>query len=495
MPTNTSESCKQVGGICGHAGLKPATDWRDRFSTEAASRGDAVMQRMHAILAQPGNEGVCSLGPGAPSADFFPFFAAEYTVPSAGFPDDAPARCTTQLHIGMKDVSEGVSNYDLSSALQYGVGTGSKQLLGFVKEHVKIFHNPPYLDWDCILTTGNTSAMDTVMRIFGQKGVTMVIENHTYPTCFETGLPLGYSFFPAKMDNEGLLPDELDRDLSSWDEEARGMKRPTMLYTIPTGQNPSGATPSADRRRQVYAVAQKHDLYILEDDPYYVFQFEQEAGPPGAAPPTTQQYARSLIPSYLSMDTDGRVFRMDSFAKTISPGARVGWVTAARQVVERVMRVHEVSTQHPSGISQIALYRLLHDEWGHDGWTRWMLHICEGYKKRRDVMVGACEASLPRDVVSWNAPAAGFFMWLTIDWHKHPQAGTMSTHEIEQVIYDAAIRHQVLVVPGSWFLVDQGKSGMDTVFFRMTFAAPATNAIPNAVKALGDAIREVFKMG
>ena len=71
----------------------------------------------------------------------------------------------------------------------------------------------------------------------------------------------------------------------------------------------------------------------------------------------------------------------------------------------------------------------------------------------------------------------------------------MSTHEIEQVIYDAAIRHQVLVVPGSWFLVDQGKSGMDTVFFRMTFAAPATNAIPNAVKALGDAIREVFKMG
>ncbi|KAK8116740.1 uncharacterized protein PG998_005021 [Apiospora kogelbergensis] len=467
MPTNTSESCKQVGGDLWPCRPQARDGLERSVQYGSCLEGDAVMQRMHAILAQPGNEGVCSLGPGAPSADFFPFFAAEYTVPSAGFPDDAPARCTTQLHIGMKDVSEGVSNYDLSSALQYGVGTGSKQLLGFVKEHVKIFHNPPYLDWDCILTTGNTSAMDTVMRIFGQKGVTMVIENHTYPTCFETGLPLGYSFFPAKMDNEGLLPDELDRDLSSWDEEARGMKRPTMLYTIPTGQNPSGATPSADRRRQVYAVAQKHDLYILEDDPYYVFH----------------------------MDTDGRVFRMDSFAKTISPGARVGWVTAARQVVERVMRVHEVSTQHPSGISQIALYRLLHDEWGHDGWTRWMLHICEGYKKRRDVMVGACEASLPRDVVSWNAPAAGFFMWLTIDWHKHPQAGTMSTHEIEQVIYDAAIRHQVLVVPGSWFLVDQGKSGMDTVFFRMTFAAPATNAIPNAVKALGDAIREVFKMG
>ncbi|KAK7920243.1 aromatic amino acid aminotransferase [Apiospora marii] len=216
---------------------------------------------------------------------------------------------------------------------------------------------------------------------------------------------------------------------------------------------------------------------------------------PAAASPTTEQYAQSLLPSYLRLDTDGRVFRMDSFAKTVSPGARVGWVTAARPVVERVMRVHEVSTQHPSGLSQVALYRLLHDEWGHAGWARWMRHICAGYRRRRDVMVGACEASLPREVVGWKAPSAGFFMWLTIDWRKHPQAETLSAHEVEQAIYDAAIRHQVLVVPGSWFLVDQGRSGMDTVCFRMTFAAPATNAIPDAVKALGHAIREVFRLG
>lgn len=214
--------------------------------------------------------------------------------------------------------------------------------------------------------------MDTVMRIFGQNGVTMAIENQTYPTCFETGLPLGYSFFMAKMDGDGLLPDELDQDISNWDEELRGMKRPSILYTIPTGQNPSGATPPAERRRQIYAVAQKHDLYILEDDPYYFFQFERQGSTAedAASPPTVERYAQSLVPSYLSMDTDGRVYRMDSFAKTISPGARVGWVTALRQVVERVMRVHEVSTQHPSGISQVALYKLLHDEWGHTGWTR-----------------------------------------------------------------------------------------------------------------------------
>ena len=45
-------------------------------------------------------------------------------------------------------------------------------------------------------------------------------------------------------------------------------KRPRLLYTIPTGQNPSGTTLSDERRVELYALACKHDLIILEDDPY-----------------------------------------------------------------------------------------------------------------------------------------------------------------------------------------------------------------------------------
>jgi DNA-binding transcriptional MocR family regulator len=42
-----------------------------------------------------------------------------------------------------------------------------------------------------------------------------------------------------------------------------------VLYTIPTGHNPSGATQSLERRRALYAIAARHDLIVLEDDPYY----------------------------------------------------------------------------------------------------------------------------------------------------------------------------------------------------------------------------------
>lgn len=46
-----------------------------------------------------------------------------------------------------------------------------------------------------------------------------------------------------------------------------------VLYTIPVGQNPTGATMSQQRMAEVYAAARKWDLVIIEDDAYYWLQF------------------------------------------------------------------------------------------------------------------------------------------------------------------------------------------------------------------------------
>lgn len=45
------------------------------------------------------------------------------------------------------------------------------------------------------------------------------------------------------------------------------------MYTIPVGQNPTGATMSPQRIAEVYAVARKWDLVMVEDDAYYWLQF------------------------------------------------------------------------------------------------------------------------------------------------------------------------------------------------------------------------------
>jgi DNA-binding transcriptional MocR family regulator len=77
------------------------------------------------------------------------------------------------------------------------------------------------------------------------------------------------------MDNEGLLPSALDVILTQ--RQAAGLALPRLLYTIPTGQNPTGSVMGPERMRQVYELARKWDIIILEDDAYFWLQYPQGA--------------------------------------------------------------------------------------------------------------------------------------------------------------------------------------------------------------------------
>jgi aromatic amino acid aminotransferase I len=282
-----------------------------------------------------------------------------------------------------------------------------------VANHLQIVHNPPYQDWACILTSASTSSLDMAFRLLITRGEYILSEEYTFATAVETALPMGVKTIGIKMDEQGLLASSMDDILSNWDEKARGAQKPWLLYTVPSGHNPTGATQGHERRKAIYAVAQKHDVYILEDEPYFFLQMQPYTGPnaPDVPPPAShEEFIRALIPSLLSMDVDGRVMRMDSFSKVIAPGARVGWITASEQMIERLNRHTEVSTQHPSGISQIVLYKLLEEGWGHAGYLDWLIHLRLQYTKRRDNICYACETFLPREIASWNPPAAGMFV-------------------------------------------------------------------------------------
>ena len=310
-------------------------------------------------------------------------------------------------------VSEGDGVYDLSIALNYGLGMGSPQLLRFVTEHTEIVNDPPYADWHCALSVGNTNALEQAYRMLCEKGDYILSEEYTFASAVETANPLGLNFLGVKMDDQGLLPEALDDLLSNWDAEARKGRKPFVLYTVPSGQNPTSATQSMERRRAIYKVAQKHDLYILEDEPYYFLQMQPYTGPNAAdvpPPANIEEFLKALMPTYLSMDVDGRVMRMDSFSKVIAPGTRVGWITASEQIVERFVRHNECSNQNPSGIAQAVLFKLLDEAWGHDGYLQWLINLRMQYTKRRDVLLAACDKYLPKDIVTWNPPAAGMFV-------------------------------------------------------------------------------------
>lgn len=417
--------------------LPKARRWDHLLSSESAAREPCVLKQAAKHLKKPG---MISLGGGLPTPEHFPVQSLGLRVPrgpsdfseaAAASDDDGGVTVT----MGKYDASsladankEPAAEYDLSIALNYGQASGSPQMLRWVTEHTELVCRPPYADWHTTLTVGSTGALEQALRIFcdRERGDTLLTEVYSFSTALETAWPLGIHVMGVDIDSEGMRPDSLDMLLSGWDVQARGGRRkPHLLYTVPSGQNPTGATQSLARRQALYDVCSRHDVYILEDEPYYFLQMppynrnsraalapDAVGGQGGQAPRSAEAFLQSLIPTMLSLDVDGRVMRMDSFSKVLAPGSRMGWVTASEQIVERYVRHSEVCSQGAAGISQAVLYQLLETTWGHAGYLSWLAHLQRSYTRRRNVMLDACEDHLPKGIITWDAPTAGMFVSL-----------------------------------------------------------------------------------
>jgi aromatic amino acid aminotransferase I / 2-aminoadipate transaminase len=392
------------------------TPFADLLSEESRARKPCVLKQAAKHLKKPG---LVSLGGGLPSADNFPFESISMRIPTPPHFSEAETRVSGRdVTIGKRDVVDKDAEFDLSIGLNYGQSIGSAQMLRWVTEHTELCHRPPYADWRCALTIGSTGSLEAAYRMFcdRNRGDSVLTEEYSFSTALETAEPLGIKLVGVAIDEQGLLPESMDDILRNWDPAARGgARKPAVLYTVPSGQNPTGATQGEQRRRDIYQVCHDHDVYIIEDEPYYFLQMQPYAGADAPATPQQQpasvgEFLHGLVPSLLSMDVDGRVMRHDSFSKVVVPGSRMGWITATEQIVERYIRHAECCSQGPSGFSQLALHKMVDEEWGHEGYLGWLMRMRAEYTDRRDAILHACDKYLPREVVSWTPPAAGMFV-------------------------------------------------------------------------------------
>jgi len=207
---------------------------------------------------------------------------------------------------------------DTATYLQYSTAEGSVPLRTFIKDFAMNFQHQgliPYDSPEIILTCGNTDGFYKASQLVldGHRGDKMLVEQFSYMTATQSVIPFNIEVVPVTVDSEGINTNgagSITDVLENWDTLRRG-KRPSVLYTVPTGQNPTGGTLSLERRKEVYAVCQKYDVIIIEDDPYWYLQYSNVGkGLSG------HEFLSSLVPSYITIDIDGRVMRLDTFSKT-----------------------------------------------------------------------------------------------------------------------------------------------------------------------------------
>lgn len=447
------------------------------------------------------------LGGGLPLADYFPFEKITAEVPTPSFPNGIGAKITdenkTVVEVYKRAADNKPENNDveLARSLQYGYTEGAPEIMEFLKEHTDLIHKVPYEDWDAVASVGNTESWESTLRTFVTRGDSILVEEYSFSSALETAHAQGVNTIPVQMDEYGLIPEALSQLLDQW----VGPK-PKLLYTICTGQNPTGSCLSAERRKAIYDLAVKHDFIIIEDEPYYFLQMEtytsDKSSRGGKHVHDREEFISALVPSFLSLDVEGRVVRLDSFSKVLAPGLRFGWIIGQSTLLERYVRLHEVSIQCPSGLTQSLVNGLL-QRWGQNGYLDWLIGLRAEYTHKRDVAIDAVTEYFPKEIISYVPPVAGMFFTVTIDASKHPKFDTEYEKDplkVETAIYEQSIKQGTLMIPGSWFKSEgesnppqkplaENPSHKTHIFFRGTYAAVPLDELQFGLKKFGKALK------
>jgi len=280
----------------------------------------------------------------------------------------------------LADCARAVLLADGQTILSYGSPSGYEPLRAWIAERHGVEPDRVFV------TNGGLQGFVFFAQRFCSPGRRVLVEQPTYDRPLKILGELGAKIVPLAMDEEGLDPDALEAALASGPE-------PAFLYTIPTFQNPSGRTLSAERRRRIVEIARAHDLLVLEDDPYGLVRFEGESQP-----------------SLLDLDGGDHVVYTSSFSKTVAPGVRVGYfILPARLRVE--LEATSTSTYiTPALLGQATVYEFTR----RGNFDSNLARVRDLLGARRDAMLEALEAELGGTSVTWSRPQGGYFVWLDV---------------------------------------------------------------------------------
>ncbi|XP_038610845.1 kynurenine/alpha-aminoadipate aminotransferase, mitochondrial-like [Tachyglossus aculeatus] len=173
----------------------------------------------------------------------------------------------------------------MKRALQYSASSGVPELLSWLKTFQTNLHHPPTTQYgpdqgqmEICVTTGSQEGLSKVFEMLVNPRDNILLDAPAYSGTLAALRLLGCNIINVPSDHHGIIPDALRATLSKWrpeDGRKSNSKNPKFLYPVPNGGNPTGTSLPVERKREIYELARKHDILIIEDDPYYFLQFSK----------------------------------------------------------------------------------------------------------------------------------------------------------------------------------------------------------------------------
>ncbi|MEE9453267.1 MAG: PLP-dependent aminotransferase family protein [Paracoccaceae bacterium] len=365
---------------------------------------------------------------------------------AGGIPDPA---LFPQNHI-RKAYDEILSDPILAGkALQYSLSEGDADLRAWIATHMGskgIACSPDNI----LITNGAQQALEFLGKLFISPGDTALVQAQTYLGALQ-------AFAPNQPIYDDLQLENTNRTSSSYRSTAKANDSHVRFsYVVPDFANPTGETMSEGARGKLLDLAHRLNIPIVEDSPYAPLRFE---GQP--------------VRSIMALDIDqcggierSKVIHCGTFSKIFTPGLRVGWVCARKDIIARLCLIKQASDLNSPAINQLVMLHLARGMYD----TQVSKTIAH-YRQKRDVMLEALEKYMPNGTI-WSRPKGGMFIWLTL-------AKDIDTAAL---LPKAVAQCGVAYVPGHAFFADKSANNM----LRLSYSLPSISKITPGIAKLAE---------
>jgi 2-aminoadipate transaminase len=339
----------------------------------------------------------------------------------------------------MKAAFDKVLTDNGKTALQYGPTDGYLPLREWIANSLSI-PGSTIKPEQILMTSGSQQALDLLGKVLIDEGSRVIVETPSYLGALQAFSVYGPEFVSVATDDHGLVP-------SSVDAVADGAR---MMYALPNFQNPTGRSLSVERRQELVETCARHNLPLIEDDPYGALSYK---GAPS--------------PKMLNMHPDGVIY-MGSFSKVLTPGIRLGYVVAPLPLVRRLELAKQAADLHTAQLTQMVVHEVVKDGF----LDQHIPSIRTLYGNQCKAMLDAMDQHFPAGV-SWTRPEGGMFIWVTLP--KHVDAFKL---------LDESIAQKVAFVPGAPFYANTP----ETNTLRLSFVTVPPARIVEGIAILGKLI-------
>lgn len=392
-----------------------------RFSKISASIKRSEIRELLSMTRKPG---IISFGGGLPDSKLFP--TKEIT-----------------------EITEKVLHSKGYLALQYGPTPGEAEMQTSLVKFMADFGEKATEEQICV-TSSSQQGLDLVSRLFIDEGTPVIMELPSYLGAIQAFRRDMARMIGIKMDFGGMEIDALEKEV---DELEKKGTPPSFIYTIPDFQNPSGITMTLERRNELVKFARKREILIIEDSPYRELSF-----------------TGNILPSLWTISGGSGVILLKTFSKMLFPGMRMGWITAEKEIIEKIIMLKQSVDLCTPSFTQLILSEFITKGKMEETIQR----AIDLYKPKISTMLKALEENMPRQV-KWSKPEGGMFLWVILP----------ENIDAKDVFYKA-IEKNVAYVTGQPFHCDG--SGKNTL--RLNYSFPSIEQIDRGIKILSEVVGE-----